>query len=102
MLSVASHELADASTGPAVGLANVGTTLTTVKYIWKGATVGGDEVTYVIQKQWSNSANACVAAGSGGQTQPQQPPRRLVLSAKKHYCHHEGYYYYHYNCSVLK
>ncbi|KAJ3030709.1 UNVERIFIED_CONTAM: hypothetical protein HDU68_008098 [Siphonaria sp. JEL0065] len=79
MFSVASHELAEAVTDPGVGLA----TANAPPLAWydatngeigdicnaqQGTTVGGDGVTYVIQKQWSNSANSCVAAGSGGQT----------------------------------
>ncbi|KAJ3014343.1 UNVERIFIED_CONTAM: hypothetical protein HDU68_000334 [Siphonaria sp. JEL0065] len=79
MFSVASHELAEAVTDPGVGLA----TANAPPLAWydatngeigdicnaqQGTTVGGDGVTYVIQKQWSNSANSCVAAGSGGVT----------------------------------
>ncbi|ORY36518.1 hypothetical protein BCR33DRAFT_790291 [Rhizoclosmatium globosum] len=73
MFSVASHELAEAATDAAVG---VSTTLG-APLAWydqtngeigdicnaqQGSTVGGDGVTYVIQKIWSNSDNACVAS----------------------------------------
>jgi hypothetical protein len=72
MDSVASHELIEATTDPAVGLATVfGPPLA-----WydrtngeigdicngqQGTTVGGDGVTYVIQLEFSNAANNCVA-----------------------------------------
>jgi hypothetical protein len=72
MDSVASHELIEAVTDPAVGLATVfGPPLA-----WydrtngeigdicngqQGTTVGGDGVTYVIQLEFSNAANNCVA-----------------------------------------
>ncbi|KAJ3028960.1 UNVERIFIED_CONTAM: hypothetical protein HDU68_000487 [Siphonaria sp. JEL0065] len=77
MFSVASHELAEAATNPADGLA----TANAAPLVWydstngeigdicnaqQGTTTGGDGVTYVIQKQWSNSDGTCVAAGSGG------------------------------------
>ncbi|KAJ3030693.1 UNVERIFIED_CONTAM: hypothetical protein HDU68_008082, partial [Siphonaria sp. JEL0065] len=79
MFSVASHELAEAATDPAVGLATAnapplawydGTNgeIGDICNAQQGTTIGGDGVSYVIQKQWSNSANACVASGSGGQT----------------------------------
>ena len=71
MQSVASHELIEAVTDPAVGLATVfGPPLA-----WydetngeigdicngqQGTTVGGDGVTYVVQTEFSNSANNCV------------------------------------------
>jgi hypothetical protein len=72
MNSVSSHELIEATTDPAVGLATViGSPLA-----WydpnngeigdicngqQGTTVGGDGVTYVIQTEFSNSANNCVS-----------------------------------------
>ncbi|KAI8613902.1 hypothetical protein BC830DRAFT_1230158 [Chytriomyces sp. MP71] len=76
MFSVSSHELAEAATDAAVGVVqNIGYPLA-----WydsnngeigdicngeQGKTVGGDGKTYVIQTQWSNAANKCVAAGAG-------------------------------------
>ncbi|KAI8610001.1 hypothetical protein BC830DRAFT_1085077 [Chytriomyces sp. MP71] len=75
LFSVSSHELAEAATDAAVGVAtNVGSPLAwydqtngeigDICNAQQGTTVGGDGVTYVIQTQWSNSANACVASGS--------------------------------------
>jgi hypothetical protein len=72
MDSVASHELIEATTDPAVGLA----TTFAAPLAWydrtngeigdicngqQGTTVGGDGVTYVIQLEFSNAANNCVA-----------------------------------------
>ncbi|KAI8612945.1 hypothetical protein BC830DRAFT_1170660, partial [Chytriomyces sp. MP71] len=72
MFSVASHELAEAATDAAVGVA----TTYAAPLAWydqnngeigdicnaqQGKTVGGDGKTYVIQTQWSNKANKCVA-----------------------------------------
>jgi hypothetical protein len=72
MDSVASHELIEATTDPAVGLA----TTFAAPLAWydrtngeigdicngqQGTTVGGDGVTYTIQLEFSNSANNCVA-----------------------------------------
>jgi hypothetical protein len=72
MDSVASHELIEATTDPAVGLA----TTFAAPLAWydrnngeigdicngqQGTTVGGDGVTYVIQLEFSNSANNCVS-----------------------------------------
>lgn len=70
--SVSSHELIEATTDPAVGLA----TTFAAPLAWydrnngeigdicngqQGTTVGGDGVTYVIQLEFSNAANNCVA-----------------------------------------
>ena len=70
--SVASHELVEATTDPAVGLA----TTFSPPLAWydqnngeigdicnaqQGTTVGGDGATYTIQLEFSNSANNCVA-----------------------------------------
>jgi len=72
MDSVASHELVEATTDPAVGLA----TTFAAPLAWydrtngeigdicnaqQGTTVGGDGVTYTIQLEFSNAANNCVA-----------------------------------------
>ncbi|KAJ3016670.1 UNVERIFIED_CONTAM: hypothetical protein HDU68_012093 [Siphonaria sp. JEL0065] len=79
MFSVASHELAEAVTDAAVGLA----TAIAAPLAWydatngengdicnaqQGTTVGGDGVSYVVQKIWSNADNACVQGATGGQT----------------------------------
>jgi len=71
MDSVASHELVEAVTDPAVGLA----TTFAAPLAWydqtngeigdicngqQGTTVGGDGVTYVVQTEFSNAANYCV------------------------------------------
>ena len=72
MDSVASHELVEAVTDPAVGLATVfGPPLAWYDMTngeigdicngQQGTTVGGDGVTYTIQLEFSNSANNCVA-----------------------------------------
>ncbi|KAI8613826.1 hypothetical protein BC830DRAFT_1169920 [Chytriomyces sp. MP71] len=87
MFSVASHELAEACTDAAVGVA-AGTALGP-PLAWydgsngeigdicnaqQGTTMGGDGASYVIQKQWSNADNACVAFSSiGGTVDP--PPK---------------------------
>ena len=70
--SVASHEMIEAVTDAAVGLA----TVVGPPLAWydsangeigdicngqQGTVVGGDGATYTIQKEWSNSRNACVA-----------------------------------------
>jgi hypothetical protein len=71
MFSVASHELVEATTDPAVGLATVfGPPLAWYDRTFgeigdicnaqQGTTVGGDGVTYVVQTEFSNSANNCV------------------------------------------
>jgi hypothetical protein len=72
MDSVASHELVEAVTDPAVGLA----TTFAAPLAWydrtngeigdicngqQGTTVGGDGVTYTIQLEFSNAVNNCVA-----------------------------------------
>ncbi|KAJ3086486.1 hypothetical protein HK100_008684 [Physocladia obscura] len=72
LFSVSSHELAEAITDPAVGVA----TTYASPLAWyntnngeigdicnaeQSTTVGRDGVTYVIQKLWSNSAKSCVA-----------------------------------------
>jgi hypothetical protein len=70
--SVSSHELIEATTDPAVGLATVfGPPLAWYDRNFgeigdicngqQGTTVGGDGVTYTIQLEFSNSANNCVA-----------------------------------------
>jgi hypothetical protein len=71
MFSVASHELVEATTDPAVGLA----TVFAAPLAWydrtfgeigdicngqQGTTVGGDGVTYVVQTEFSNAVNNCV------------------------------------------
>lgn len=72
MDSVASHELVEAVTDPAVGLATVfGPPLAWYDRVngeigdicnaQQGTTVGGDGVTYTIQLEFSNAANNCVA-----------------------------------------
>ena len=72
MDSVASHELIEATTDPAVGLATVfGPPLAWYDQTngeigdicngQQGTTVGSDGVTYVIQLEFSNAANNCVA-----------------------------------------
>ncbi|KAJ3286021.1 hypothetical protein HDU79_006890 [Rhizoclosmatium sp. JEL0117] len=74
MFSVASHELAEAATDAAVGVATViGSPLAwydqtngengDICNAQQGTTVGADGVTYVVQKTWSNSDNACMASG---------------------------------------
>ncbi|ORY40833.1 hypothetical protein BCR33DRAFT_827655 [Rhizoclosmatium globosum] len=77
MFSVASHELAEAVTDAAVGVStNIGAPIAwydqtngengDICNAQQGTTVGGDGVTYVVQKTWSNANNACVAAASSG------------------------------------
>ncbi|KAJ3104863.1 hypothetical protein HK100_003995 [Physocladia obscura] len=72
LFSVSSHELAEAITDPAVGVATtIGSPIAwynsangeigDICNAQQGSTVGRDGVTYVVQKIWSNSANACVA-----------------------------------------
>jgi hypothetical protein len=71
LFSVSSHELVEATTDPAVGLA----TTFAAPLAWydmtngeigdicngqQGTTVGGDGVTYVVQTEFSNSAKNCV------------------------------------------
>ncbi|KAI9354127.1 hypothetical protein DFJ73DRAFT_923788 [Zopfochytrium polystomum] len=71
LCSVSSHELVEATTDPAVGVA----TTYAAPLAWynqangeigdicnaqQGTTVGGNGVTYTVQKEWSNSASACV------------------------------------------
>ncbi|ORY40649.1 hypothetical protein BCR33DRAFT_767841, partial [Rhizoclosmatium globosum] len=74
MFSVASHELAEAATDAAVGVSTtIGSPLAwydqtngengDICNAQQGTTVGGDGVTYVVQKTWSNSDNACMASG---------------------------------------
>ncbi|KAJ3081488.1 hypothetical protein HDU99_005573, partial [Rhizoclosmatium hyalinum] len=74
MFSVASHELAEAATDAAVGVATViGSPLAwydqtngengDICNAQQGTTVGADGVTYVVQLTWSNSDNACIASG---------------------------------------
>ncbi|KAJ3014125.1 UNVERIFIED_CONTAM: hypothetical protein HDU68_000412 [Siphonaria sp. JEL0065] len=75
MFSVASHELAEAVTDAGVGLA----TDYASPLAWydktngengdicnaqQGTTIGGDGVSYTIQKIWSNADNACVAGST--------------------------------------
>jgi hypothetical protein len=70
--SVASHELVEATTDPAVGLATtfaaplawydrVNGEIGDICNAQQGTTVGGDGVTYTIQLEFSNAANNCVA-----------------------------------------
>ena len=72
LTSVASHELVEATTDPAVGLATVfGPPLAWYDMTngeigdicngQQGSTVGGDGVTYTIQLEFSNAVNNCVA-----------------------------------------
>ncbi|ORY41947.1 hypothetical protein BCR33DRAFT_328749 [Rhizoclosmatium globosum] len=79
MFSVASHELAEAATDAAVGVATANASplawydstngeIGDICNAQQGTTVGGDGVTYVIQTIWSNSANACVASGPAPKT----------------------------------
>ena len=71
LTSVSSHELVEATTDPAVGLA----TTYAPPLAWynatygeigdicngqQGSVVGGDGVSYVVQKEWSNARNACI------------------------------------------
>ncbi|KAJ3310574.1 hypothetical protein HDV04_004917 [Boothiomyces sp. JEL0838] len=71
LCSVSSHELVEAVTDPAVGLA----TAYASPLAWydpmngeigdicnanQGKIVGGNGITYVVQKEWSNKANACI------------------------------------------
>ncbi|KAJ3141395.1 hypothetical protein HK101_003411 [Irineochytrium annulatum] len=79
LCSVASHELAEMMTDPAVGLA----TANAAPLAWydqtngeigdicnaeQGSTVGGDGVTYTVQKIWSNAQGICAQAPKGGVT----------------------------------
>jgi hypothetical protein len=70
--SVASHELIEATTDPAVGLAttfaaplawydSVNGEIGDICNAQQGTTVGGDGVTYTIQLEFSNAASNCVA-----------------------------------------
>jgi hypothetical protein len=72
MDSVASHELIEATTDPAVGLATVfgaplgwydrtNGEIGDICNAQQGTTVGGDGVTYTIQLEFSNSSSNCVA-----------------------------------------
>ncbi|KAI9333469.1 hypothetical protein BDR26DRAFT_1010188 [Obelidium mucronatum] len=76
LFSVSSHELCEAVTDAGVGLA----TANAAPLAWydsvngengdicnaqQGTTVGGDGVTYVVQKHWSNADNACIANSAG-------------------------------------
>ncbi|KAI9329719.1 hypothetical protein BDR26DRAFT_922768 [Obelidium mucronatum] len=76
LFSVSSHELCEAATDAAVGLATViGAPLAwydqtngengDICNAQQGTTVGGDGVTYVVQKHWSNADNACLANKAG-------------------------------------
>ncbi|KAI8608420.1 hypothetical protein BC830DRAFT_1155369 [Chytriomyces sp. MP71] len=94
LFSVSSHELAEAATDAAVGLA----TTNGPPLAWydatngeigdicnaqQGTTVGGDGVSYVIQTQWSNAANACVANSSNPPpTTSKVPPPPSSTTAK--------------------
>ncbi|KAI8619134.1 hypothetical protein BC830DRAFT_824765 [Chytriomyces sp. MP71] len=89
LFSVSSHELAEAATDAAVGVAaNVGPPLAwydqtngeigDICNAQQGTTVGGDGVTYVIQTQWSNSANACVASGPKPSVTTAKPSSSVV------------------------
>ncbi|KAJ3028955.1 UNVERIFIED_CONTAM: hypothetical protein HDU68_000482 [Siphonaria sp. JEL0065] len=92
MFSVASHELAEAVTDPGVGLATANASplawydatngeIGDICNAQQGTTMGGDGVTYVIQKQWSNSDGACVASGSGGgQTTTTTTTKRITTT----------------------
>jgi hypothetical protein len=72
--SVASHEMTETITDGEVGLA----TATAAPLAWydstngeigdicnaqQGSVVGGDGVTYTVQKEWSNAATSCIVAG---------------------------------------
>ena len=75
--SVSSHEMIEATTDAAVGVAQ-GTGAPLAWYdttngeigdicnAQQGSVVGGDGVTYTIQMEWSNKQGACVASGPGG------------------------------------
>ncbi|KAJ3318904.1 hypothetical protein HDV06_006956 [Boothiomyces sp. JEL0866] len=71
LCSVASHELVEATTDPAVGLAytyaaplawydQTNGEIGDICNAQQGKIVGGDGATYVVQKEWSNKDNACV------------------------------------------
>ncbi|KAJ3062495.1 hypothetical protein HDU98_001608 [Podochytrium sp. JEL0797] len=87
LFSVSSHELAEAVTDPAVGVATgytaplawydtVNAEVGDICNAQQGTTVGGDGATYVIQLQFSNAANACVASGGS-------PPVKTTAVAVK-------------------
>jgi hypothetical protein len=70
--SVASHELIEAVTDPAVGIASVfgpplgwydqaNGEIGDICNAQQGTVLGGNGVSYVVQKEWSNTRSACVA-----------------------------------------
>jgi hypothetical protein len=73
LCSVASHELSEAVTDPGIGLASTyapplawydpnNGEIGDICNAQQGTTVGGDNVTYTVQKIFSNKANACIVA----------------------------------------
>ena len=79
--SVASHEITEAITDAAVGLAttsgpplawydNTNGEIGDICNATQGTFVGGDGVTYTIQQEWSNAQNACVDHGTGAPPPP--------------------------------
>ncbi|KAJ3308410.1 hypothetical protein HDV04_001324 [Boothiomyces sp. JEL0838] len=91
LCSVASHELIEATTDPAVGLA----TGNSAPLAWydsnngeigdicnaqQGKIVGGDGNTYVIQAEFSNKDSACIVPKSSG---PPPPPKTTVAPPPK-------------------
>jgi hypothetical protein len=62
--SVASHELVEAVTDPVVSLGwfdpNTGNEIGDICNQQQGTVLGGDGVAYVVQKEFSNRANACI------------------------------------------
>ena len=71
MCSVASHELIEAVTDPAVGIAtkiasplawydSVNGEISDICNAQQGTVVGANGVTYTVQKNWSNALNSCI------------------------------------------
>ncbi|KAJ3308009.1 hypothetical protein HDU76_004189, partial [Blyttiomyces sp. JEL0837] len=76
LCSVSSHELVEAITDAAVGLATGNASplawydqtngeIGDICNAQQGTVVGGDGVTYTVQAQWSNSQNACIVSKAG-------------------------------------
>ncbi|KAJ3253050.1 hypothetical protein HK103_001012 [Boothiomyces macroporosus] len=91
LCSVSSHELIEATTDPAVGLA----TGNSAPLAWydsnngeigdicnaqQGTIVGGDGNTYVVQAEFSNKDNACIVPTSSG---PNPPPVTTTTAVVK-------------------
>ncbi|KAJ3329150.1 hypothetical protein HDU76_008522 [Blyttiomyces sp. JEL0837] len=75
LCSVSSHEIVEATTDPAIGVVTGSTVAAPAAWYnsasgeigdlcnaQQGTVVGGDGVTYTVQKEWSNKAAACVLA----------------------------------------